>query len=110
MQEERVCWLGGTRWHDMDAMRISVSNWSTTDDDVDRSPLDERPPRAVKIARHVDLQLVEPDDEPVTFRIRSGSIKTVGRAPRADFVVDAPLVSRVHCQLTALDDTLQVKT
>jgi pSer/pThr/pTyr-binding forkhead associated (FHA) protein len=55
------------------------------------------------------LQLVEPDDEPVTFRIRSGSIKTVGRAPRADFVVDAPLVSRVHCQLTALDDTLQVE-
>jgi hypothetical protein len=37
VQEERVCWLGGTRWHDMDAMRISVSNWSTTDEDVDRS-------------------------------------------------------------------------
>ena len=37
VQEERVCWLGGTRWHDVDAMRISVSNWSTTDEDVDRS-------------------------------------------------------------------------
>jgi glutamate/tyrosine decarboxylase-like PLP-dependent enzyme len=37
VQAERVCWLGGTRWHGMDAMRISVSNWSTTDDDVDRS-------------------------------------------------------------------------
>jgi glutamate/tyrosine decarboxylase-like PLP-dependent enzyme len=37
VQEERVCWLGGTRWHEMDAMRISVSNWSTTEDDVDRS-------------------------------------------------------------------------
>ena len=37
VQEERVCWLGGTRWHGMDAMRISVSNWSTTEDDVDRS-------------------------------------------------------------------------
>jgi glutamate/tyrosine decarboxylase-like PLP-dependent enzyme len=37
VQDERVCWLGGTRWHGMDAMRISVSNWSTTDDDVDRS-------------------------------------------------------------------------
>jgi len=37
VQEERVCWLGGTRWHDMDAMRISVSNWSTTETDVDRS-------------------------------------------------------------------------
>jgi len=37
VQEEGVCWLGGSRWHDMDAMRISVSNWSTTDEDIDRS-------------------------------------------------------------------------
>jgi glutamate/tyrosine decarboxylase-like PLP-dependent enzyme len=37
VQEERVCWLGGTRWRGMDAMRISVSNWSTTEEDVDRS-------------------------------------------------------------------------
>ena len=37
VQEERVCWLGGTTWHGMRALRISVSNWSTTDEDVDRS-------------------------------------------------------------------------
>ena len=37
VQEEQVCWLGGSRWHDMDAMRISVSNWSTTEEDIDRS-------------------------------------------------------------------------
>ncbi len=37
VQADRVCWLGGTRWHGMQAMRISVSNWSTTEDDVDRS-------------------------------------------------------------------------
>jgi glutamate/tyrosine decarboxylase-like PLP-dependent enzyme len=37
VQDERVCWLGGSRWHDMDAMRISVSNWSTTDADIDQS-------------------------------------------------------------------------
>ena len=37
VQEEGVCWLGGTRWHGLEAMRISVSNWSTTDEDVDRS-------------------------------------------------------------------------
>ncbi len=43
-----------------------------------------------------------------TFRLGSGSIKTVGRAPRADFVVDAALVSRVHCRLTATDDRLEV--
>jgi glutamate/tyrosine decarboxylase-like PLP-dependent enzyme len=37
VQEERVCWVGGTRWRNMEAMRISVSNWSTTEADVDRS-------------------------------------------------------------------------
>lgn len=37
VQEERICWLGATRWHGMDAMRISVSNWSTTEEDIDRS-------------------------------------------------------------------------
>ena len=37
VQQARVCWLGGTRWHNMEAMRISVSNWSTTEADIDRS-------------------------------------------------------------------------
>jgi len=37
VQDERICWAGGTRWRNVEAMRISVSNWSTTDDDVDRS-------------------------------------------------------------------------
>ena len=37
VQEEQICWLGGSHWHDMDAMRISVSNWSTTEEDIDRS-------------------------------------------------------------------------
>jgi glutamate/tyrosine decarboxylase-like PLP-dependent enzyme len=37
VQEEGTCWLGGTTWQDQFAIRISFSNWSTTDDDVDRS-------------------------------------------------------------------------
>ena len=37
VQDERICWLGGTRWHDLEAIRISVSNWSTTENDVDLS-------------------------------------------------------------------------
>ncbi len=37
VQRDGTCWLGGTTWHGVRAMRISVSNWSTTDDDVDRS-------------------------------------------------------------------------
>jgi pSer/pThr/pTyr-binding forkhead associated (FHA) protein len=46
--------------------------------------------------------------EDATFRLRPGAVKTVGRAPRADFIVDAALVSRLHCRLTAGDDGLEV--
>lgn len=37
IQADGVLWLSGTTWHGMGAMRISVSNWSTTEEDVDRS-------------------------------------------------------------------------
>lgn len=37
IQEEGTCWAGGTTWHEMHAMRISVSNWSTEESDIDRS-------------------------------------------------------------------------
>ena len=37
VQADGTCWLGGTTWHGMAAMRISVSSWATTADDVDRS-------------------------------------------------------------------------
>ena len=33
----------------------------------------------------------------------------MGRAPRADFVVDAPLVSRLHCRLTLQDNGVLVE-
>jgi hypothetical protein len=37
VQREGTCWLSGTDWHGLAAMRISVSNWSTTEDDARRS-------------------------------------------------------------------------
>jgi hypothetical protein len=37
VQEEGTCWCGGTVWHGRAAMRISVSSWATTQDDVERS-------------------------------------------------------------------------
>ncbi|HZI63662.1 MAG TPA: pyridoxal-dependent decarboxylase, partial [Thermoanaerobaculia bacterium] len=37
VQADGTCWLGGTTWHGRAAMRISVSNWSTNEDDIDRS-------------------------------------------------------------------------
>jgi glutamate/tyrosine decarboxylase-like PLP-dependent enzyme len=37
VQRDGTCWLGGTTWHGRRLMRVSVSNWSTTEDDVDHS-------------------------------------------------------------------------
>jgi glutamate/tyrosine decarboxylase-like PLP-dependent enzyme len=37
IQRDRTCWAGGTTWNGKDAMRISVSSWATTDEDVQRS-------------------------------------------------------------------------
>ena len=37
VQESGECWMGATTWHGRRLMRISVSNATTTDDDVDRS-------------------------------------------------------------------------
>ncbi len=37
VQADGTCWLSGTTWHGKAAMRISVSNWATTMDDVARS-------------------------------------------------------------------------
>ena len=54
------------------------------------------------------LKSSEPADDTWTFRLTPGAIKTVGRAPRADFIVDAALVSRLHCRLTATERNLEV--
>jgi glutamate/tyrosine decarboxylase-like PLP-dependent enzyme len=37
VQRDGTCWMGGTTWRDRRYMRISVSNWSTTEADVDRA-------------------------------------------------------------------------
>jgi glutamate/tyrosine decarboxylase-like PLP-dependent enzyme len=37
IQIDGTCWCGGTEWQGHTAMRISVSNWSTTNEDVERS-------------------------------------------------------------------------
>ena len=37
VQREGTCWLGGTTWHGMAAMRISVSHWGTSEEDAERS-------------------------------------------------------------------------
>jgi ABC transport system ATP-binding/permease protein len=50
------------------------------------------------------MWLLKTGDEaeaPFVFRILPGSIKTMGRSRGAEFFVDAALVSRLHCRLTA---------
>jgi pSer/pThr/pTyr-binding forkhead associated (FHA) protein len=54
------------------------------------------------------IKTTESAEIPFTFRLLPGSIKTMGRAPRADFIVDATLVSRIHCRLTAGATELEV--
>lgn len=48
------------------------------------------------------LESTDPET-PLLFRMVPGSLKTMGRATRADFIVDAALVSRLHCRFS-LDD------
>lgn len=58
------------------------------------------------------MWILEPNDPAIdrlTFRLPPGSVKTIGRSQGAEFIVEAPLVSRLHCQLTATADALQVK-
>jgi glutamate/tyrosine decarboxylase-like PLP-dependent enzyme len=37
VQRDGTCWVGGTKWKGRAAMRISICNWSTTAEDIDRS-------------------------------------------------------------------------
>jgi pSer/pThr/pTyr-binding forkhead associated (FHA) protein len=55
------------------------------------------------------LETNEQSAGPLTFRLPPGSVKTMGRSTGAEFIVEAALVSRLHCQLTATADSLQVK-
>ena len=37
IQDDGTCWAGITGWQGRTAMRISISSWATTDEDVERS-------------------------------------------------------------------------
>src|SRR3954463_3481279 len=54
------------------------------------------------------LRSADEAQDPFIFRILPGNIKTIGRSPGAQFMVDAALVSRLHCRLTAGATELQV--
>lgn len=41
------------------------------------------------------------DNTPRLLRFTPGTARTIGRGAQADFIVEAPLVSRLHCRITA---------
>jgi len=55
IQADGTCWCGGTVWQGRAAMRVSVSSWATTEDDVERS-LDAIIRIAALIRRDVTFQ------------------------------------------------------
>jgi pSer/pThr/pTyr-binding forkhead associated (FHA) protein len=55
------------------------------------------------------LEADGPESDRVRFRMPEGSVKTIGRSNGAEFIVNAELVSRLHCQLSASDGGLRVK-
>jgi hypothetical protein len=50
VQDDGTCWLGATTWRGERLLRISVSNWSTGESDVDASVEAIRRSRAAVIA------------------------------------------------------------
>jgi hypothetical protein len=65
----------------------------------------ERNGRVPTAAREIPLHycsmwILRSSEPAFSFRLLPGDIRTIGRATGAQFVVDAPLVSRVHCRLT----------
>ena len=84
------------------AVGRAMADWCTrTLPFADRHRQDLRQP-------YVDSPELRASAEPFTFRVPAGATKTVGRAPRADFILEAPLVSRLHCRIEAGRDNLEV--
>src|SRR3954465_9028534 len=54
------------------------------------------------------LKSADEAQDAFTFRILPGNIKTIGRSSGAQFVLDAALVSRLHCRVSAGATELQV--
>ena len=47
--------------------------------------------------------------EAYVFRVTSERARTLGRGPQSDFVIDSPLISRVHCRLVVINEELVVE-
>jgi S-DNA-T family DNA segregation ATPase FtsK/SpoIIIE len=51
------------------------------------------------------LRALDADEaHPLSFRLMPGAVKTIGRLGAADFCLDVPLVSRLHCRVEVGSD------
>jgi pSer/pThr/pTyr-binding forkhead associated (FHA) protein len=50
------------------------------------------------------MWIIRSEEPAFAFRLMPGEVRTIGRATGAQFVVEAPLVSRLHCRLTCATD------
>ena len=53
--------------------------------------------------------ILRSSDPEMTLRLPHDGIRTIGRSARAEFIVEAALVSRLHCRLTSDSDSLLVE-
>lgn len=53
--------------------------------------------------------ILRSSDPEMTLRLPESGIRTIGRSARAEFIVEAALVSRLHCRLTTGGDALLVE-
>jgi len=53
--------------------------------------------------------ILESRNPEVLLRLPAGAVKTIGREAKADFILDAALVSRLHCRLTSEANKLVVE-
>jgi pSer/pThr/pTyr-binding forkhead associated (FHA) protein len=53
--------------------------------------------------------ILESRNPELVLRLPADTVKTLGRTAKADFILDAGLVSRVHCRLTSTADELSVE-
>ncbi|MDR7418165.1 MAG: aminotransferase class V-fold PLP-dependent enzyme [Armatimonadota bacterium] len=74
VQRDGTCWLGGTIWHGQAAMRVSVSGWSTTEDDIARTV------SAIRSAAAASHEPAAPEGgDPGSRKHRSSSVRGVSR-------------------------------
>jgi hypothetical protein len=96
VQADGTCWVGHTQWQGRTAMRISVSNWSTSESDIDRSV------EAIHAA-YVDSLSARPPNEQKCYSAPAPQGGDVDRALIRDDTKDAAVARLEGQKLGSID-------